>query len=140
MAQLRPGDDGVRAAADGVGRLRARIPQREHRSLVGLDAATLRRELLDSGSALEDMCQVHVPYFAYPFGHHDSRVRDSVVDAGYAAAFTFVNGRLTPDLDVTRLPRMTMHNGLRRLRLALQLARPPSNWPNTQDDMVGDRS
>lgn len=69
---------------------------------------------------------------AYPFDHHDARVRATVVDAGYRAAFTFLNGRITPGVDSYRLPRLTMWKGQGRPRLSYHLARPAHSWPDTQ--------
>jgi len=110
---------------------------RTHRSLPQLPWHELRGELRGSRSALEDLLGQPIDYFAYPFGHHDHVVRAAVLEAGYRAAFTFVNGRVTPGLDPARIPRLTMHQGLHRVRLAHYLARPAGRWPDTQMDAMG---
>jgi peptidoglycan/xylan/chitin deacetylase (PgdA/CDA1 family) len=107
-----------------------------HRSLTELGPQALEAEVRGSRQALEDLLGRPVAHFAYPFGHHDGRVRHAVLEAGYRAAFTFVNGRITADLDLLRLPRLTMHDGVRRLRFARWLARPPGGWPDTQHEVV----
>ena len=68
--------------------------------------------------------------------HHDARVREVIVESGYRAGFTFLNGRIVSGLDAYRLPRLTMHQGLSVPRLAYQLARSPSSWPDHQIDEV----
>lgn len=73
---------------------------------------------------------------AYPFGHHDPRVRDAVRAAGYATGWTFLNGRVVPDLDPWVLPRLTMHQGLTPGRLAWQLSRRAGDWPDSTMPVV----
>lgn len=109
-----------------------------HASLPGLDAAALRHELHDSRARLEELVQQPVDLLAYPYGHHDSRVRTEARESGYRAACTFLNGRFTADVDRYRIPRLTM-NEQSRARLAYHVARPASSWPDPQLDTVLDR-
>lgn len=109
---------------------------RTHPSLPGLDATALADELVGARHELQDLVQASVDLFAYPFGHHDARVREAVTVAGYAAGFTFVNGRINPGLDAFRLPRITMWSGQGRARLVYHLARSARSWPDTQSDVV----
>lgn len=109
---------------------------RTHRSLPALGASALADELVGARHELEDLVQAPVDVLAYPFGHHDSRVRDAVAGAGYAAGFSFLNGRVTAGLDRFRLPRITMWSGQGRARLAYHLIRPAGSWPDTQSDVV----
>lgn len=109
---------------------------RTHASLPELSAADLHDEVAGSRAELEDLVGATVDVFAYPFGHHDAAVRDAVREAGYAAAYTFLNGRLTGGEDVLRLPRFTMGHHHDRLRLAYHLARAPQSWPEHQHDRV----
>ena len=109
---------------------------RTHPSLVGLAPQALSEEIRGSKDDLEDLLQAPVDHFAYPHGHHDPAVRREVAAAGYLAAFGFVNGRVSPLLDLHRLPRLNMHQGLAGPRFARQVARPPSAWPDTQFDVV----
>lgn len=104
---------------------------RTHRSLPELADDELDSELVGSRRRLEDLLGSPVRLLAYPSGHHDARVRAAAQRAGYRAAFTFHNGRVTPDLDRYRLPRFTMGSHHRRLRLAAHLARPSAAWPDT---------
>ncbi|HEV3451462.1 MAG TPA: polysaccharide deacetylase family protein [Acidimicrobiia bacterium] len=106
-----------------------------HVDLPSLDDATLAHELADSRARLEDLVQAPVDLLAYPYGHHDARVRRAARDAGYRAAFTFLNGRWTGDVDRFQIPRLTM-SGQSTRRLAYQLARPASSWPDHQLDAV----
>lgn len=105
---------------------------RSHPSLPGLDANRLRHEILDSRKLLEDVVQTPVELFAYPFGNHDAAVRSMVAEAGYRAAYTFLNGRVVPGLDPLRLPRLTMGSHQGTFRLAYHLTRPADSWPDTQ--------
>lgn len=109
---------------------------RTHRSLPGLDATALADELVGARRELEDLVQAPVDLLAYPFGHHDGRVREAVAGAGYRAGFSFLNGRITAGLDRYRLPRLTMWSGQGRSRLAYHLSRPPASWPDTQPEAV----
>jgi hypothetical protein len=63
-------------------------------------------------------------------------VRRAAGDAGYRAAFTFLNGRIDGRHDPFRLPRLTMGSHHSALRLAHHLGRPATSWPDTQLDAV----
>jgi peptidoglycan/xylan/chitin deacetylase (PgdA/CDA1 family) len=106
---------------------------RSHPSLPALSEVELRNEVAGARAALEDLTGRPVTTFAYPFGHHDGRVRHAVLEAGYEAAFTFLNGRVDHGLDRFILPRLTMSDDQGRLRLAYHLAR---NWPDHQLEVV----
>ena len=107
-----------------------------HASLPSLTQHDLRAEVSDSRRMLEDLVGTQVDLFAYPYGHYDRRVREAVVDAGYRAGYSFLNGRVTAGLDRFRLPRLNMWSGQGRLRLAYHLARPEHSWPQTQLETV----
>lgn len=109
---------------------------RTHRSLIELDYSSVFAEVSESRRRLEDLFGEDVGVFAYPYGHHDPRVRRAVVNVGYRAACSFLNGRLTRGIDRYRVPRLNMHQGLTGLRLARLVARPPARWPDTQLDVV----
>jgi peptidoglycan/xylan/chitin deacetylase (PgdA/CDA1 family) len=110
-----------------------------HSSLPDLDADELRYELRTSRARLEEVAQHPVDLLAYPYGHHDPRVRAEAREAGYRAGCTFLNGRFTPEVDPYRVPRLTM-NDQHRPRLAYHVARPASSWPDHQLDVVLDRA
>jgi peptidoglycan/xylan/chitin deacetylase (PgdA/CDA1 family) len=97
---------------------------RTHRPLFGLDVAALDDELEGSRAALRDLSGQPVDLLAYPGGFYDRDARAKVEDAGYAAAFTFRNGRLLPGLDRFRLPRLSMGSHWRAAHLAYMLGRP----------------
>lgn len=111
---------------------------RTHPSLVALDAAGLRDEVAGCRAELEDLTGRAVTQFAYPFGHHARAVREAVQEAGYAASYTFLNGRVRVGDDLLRLPRLTMGAHHDRLRLTYHLARPASSWPDHQLDVVAE--
>jgi len=105
-----------------------------HRSLPSLADPDLAYELTCSRASLEDLLGRRVDLLAYPSGEHDERVRAASSRSGYRAAFTFRNGRVTPDLDRHMLPRFTMGSHHHRLRLSAHLARAAARWPDTQCD------
>ncbi|MGH9048263.1 MAG: polysaccharide deacetylase family protein [Acidimicrobiia bacterium] len=109
---------------------------RSHPDLLSLDEGALDAELAGSRADLEEVVDGRVDHLTYPFGHHDERVRAAARRAGYDAAFTFLDGRVEATLDRYRLPRLTMYGGHHRVRLAYQLARPASSWPDHQLDRV----
>jgi peptidoglycan/xylan/chitin deacetylase (PgdA/CDA1 family) len=109
---------------------------RTHPSLPRLDSISSRREIQDSRLELEDLIGASVDLFAYPFGHYDPEVRASVVETGYRAAYSFLNGRIDIGLDPYRLPRLNMWQGQDRKRLAYHLARPGHSWPAHQLEVV----
>lgn len=113
---------------------------RTHPSLPDLDKTQQRSEIIDSRSELQDLTGKDIRYLAYPFGHHDEAVRDICREAGYEAGFTFLNGRITDDLDAFKLPRLTMTLQSSGLRWALSLARTSQSWPDHQrGEVTGDR-
>ncbi|WP_148611761.1 polysaccharide deacetylase family protein [Nocardioides rubriscoriae] len=109
---------------------------RTHASLADLDAARLADEVGGCRAELEDVTGHRITQFAYPFGHHDRAVREAVEAAGFTAAYTFLNGRITLGDDLLRLPRLTMGAHHTRARLAYHLGRSPASWPDHQLDRV----
>lgn len=109
---------------------------RHHPSLLEVRGEKLRDEVAGSVSELEDIAGDAVDLFAYPFGHHDPAAREAVREAGCRAAFTFLNGRVTPGLDAMRLPRVNMYEAQHTARLAYHLSRPASSWPDHQAEVV----
>jgi peptidoglycan/xylan/chitin deacetylase (PgdA/CDA1 family) len=109
---------------------------RTHVPLFGLDRSTLDDELAGSRATLEDLTGRPVDLFAYPGGYYDPSARVATADAGYAAAFTFSNGRLHPHLDRFRLPRLSMGSHWRAPHLAYMLARPSWSFREHQVETV----
>jgi peptidoglycan/xylan/chitin deacetylase (PgdA/CDA1 family) len=107
-----------------------------HPSLPALSEQQVDHELRASRRMLEELLGRPVRYLAYPYGHYDVAVIAAARRAGYEAAFTFLNGRVTPDVDLFRIPRLNMWSGQGPVRLRYHLARPPESWPSHQLDHV----
>lgn len=107
-----------------------------HACLPCLDDPALREELHAPKAHLEDLVGRAVDEIAYPYGHHDPRVREAARAAGYTSGWTFLNGRVVPDLDLWLLPRLTVHQGLSPARLAWQLGRRVDGWPDSRLQVV----
>ncbi len=109
---------------------------RTHASLPTLDDDRLTEELAGARGDLESLLGRPVDLVAYPFGHHDHRVRATAQEAGYRAGYTFLNGRIVGSEDPFKLPRFTMgaHHG--PARLAYHLARSAPSWPEHQHEQV----
>lgn len=112
---------------------------RTHPSLPKLDAVAVRDEIDGCRRALQDRFGVPVDHLAYPFGHFDPTATIAARDAGFTAAFTFLNGRVAATDDRYRLPRLTMGTHMTGLRLGYHAARTSQSWPNHQlDEVLGD--
>jgi len=79
---------------------------RTHPSLTGLSDEEALREIAGSRAELEEMLGRPVMVFAYPFGHHDERVRSLVRRAGFDAACSVEPGRNRLAVDPFRLRRL----------------------------------
>jgi peptidoglycan/xylan/chitin deacetylase (PgdA/CDA1 family) len=69
------------------------------------DDDELRDEVQGGKAELEDLLGSAVSAFAYPSGHVDGRVRQAVIDAGYAIAVTNRPGSATPGSDAFAVRR-----------------------------------
>jgi peptidoglycan/xylan/chitin deacetylase (PgdA/CDA1 family) len=63
-----------------------------HRSLPTLTDDELDHEIVESRAIIREATGVTPDFFAYPYGHWNSRVRDRVRAAGYVAALTLDTG------------------------------------------------
>lgn len=108
-----------------------------HASLPSLSPAQVEYELATSRQELELLSGARVDLLAYPSGHHSPSVRVQVAEAGYRAAFTFLNGRITGGEDRLVLPRLTMGAHVTSTRLRYHLLRSAPSWPDHQADSVG---
>lgn len=79
-----------------------------HRDCRTLSDAEIDEECATADTLIERHVGRRPRYFAYPFGHHDTRVR-ARVGARYAAAFTTALAPLTSSGDRSRLPRLDAH-------------------------------
>ncbi|MCU1692031.1 MAG: hypothetical protein JWM64_1122 [Frankiales bacterium] len=99
-----------------------------HACLPCLADAPLREELHVGRQSLQELTGRPVTELAYPYGHHDARVRDAAHEAGYRTGWSFSNGRVLSADDPWALRRLTMHQGVSGPRLAEQLARTAAAW------------
>jgi peptidoglycan/xylan/chitin deacetylase (PgdA/CDA1 family) len=76
-----------------------------HRRLTGLDSRSLRSEVVDSKTRLEDLIGAPVRSFAYPYGAAPESVRQ-LVRENYAFACTTEVAVWRNHHDTTRLPRI----------------------------------
>lgn len=105
-----------------------------HACLPCLPASALRAELTASRAELTELAGGAVAELAYPYGHHDQRVRDAAAHAGFTTGYSFLNGRVVASAPALHLPRLTMHQGVGPVRLAHQLARRAADWPQAYLD------
>ena len=79
-----------------------------HPPLDELGIEEIKREVLDSKQALEQMIDRGVDTFAYPFGAYDARVRAAVIDAGFSSAAAVKNALSHPNDDPWAIARFTV--------------------------------
>ena len=97
------------AAAAESGLLELGSHGMHHQPLDLADEATLRREVVDSRSALEDETGCPVRWFAYPYGAEPGKGGRALVERTYAGACGGGNRRVGPSADRFRLPRVDPH-------------------------------
>jgi len=89
-----------------------------HLDVTKIEAAQLREELRGAKAYLEDMLNLEVPYFAYPFGKTTDAVSEEVRLSGYKLAFTTRKMKLTTNrVDCMRLPRVNWSRRATLLKL-----------------------
>lgn len=77
-----------------------------HAALSRLGDVALRRELVDSKHAIEDIIGGPVRHLAYPYGDVDRRTKAAARAAGYTAAFGVNSGPLRPATDRFEIRRV----------------------------------
>ena len=82
-----------------------------HPLLTCEDDATRARELISSRTVLRDKLAIDVRAFAYPNGDWNSKVRESVIRAGYLCAFTTKAACYAQGGDLYSIPRFLLHEG-----------------------------
>jgi peptidoglycan/xylan/chitin deacetylase (PgdA/CDA1 family)/GT2 family glycosyltransferase len=92
-----------------------------HPTLPSLSDSELRRQVQESKTRLEDLLGSEVPYFAYPYGALDLRVRSAVGEAGYKFAFSVEHGSNLWQ-DPLALRRMELSDRNTNLGMLLKLA------------------
>lgn len=94
-----------------------------HRDLRGLPDDELRRELVDSRDALEQLTGRPCRTLAYPYGLHDDRVREASTAAGYLLAWDWLQGPWQDPMAAPRLPAPTRNGAAVLLLKTLGLRR-----------------
>jgi peptidoglycan/xylan/chitin deacetylase (PgdA/CDA1 family) len=114
-AGLRPGQmlswSQILEAADAGIEIGAH--SRTHPQLDQMDGHSLRRELADSKSSLEDRLGRPVPGLAYPFGYSDAQVRRITREVGHRYACSVGNATVRQPWDPFAVPRLTVRRSTR---------------------------
>lgn len=79
-----------------------------HAVLTRLDEAHLKMEVTEPRQKLQSLIGSPIVTFCYPEGRHNSRVVNSVRQAGYRVAMTVERGSWTPDTPPLEIPRFRM--------------------------------
>jgi peptidoglycan/xylan/chitin deacetylase (PgdA/CDA1 family) len=79
-----------------------------HPRLDEIRPAEAKSQIFDSKASLEDLLQLSVTSFAYPYGAYDRRVRSMVVEAGFSSAAAVKNALSHDEDDTFALARVTI--------------------------------
>jgi len=79
-----------------------------HPDLRALSDEQIEAEMEEADSAIESRLGRRPRYFAYPYGHHDARVR-AVAAKRYAGCFTTKLDYLHASADLDSIPRLDAH-------------------------------
>lgn len=93
-----------------------------HRSLPLLSNDELEGELRNSKKIVEEILDQPVPYFAYPYGEVDERVKVATISSGYACAFASNSGPLRFHDDLFEIRRVLIANHSNAPYLYLKLS------------------
>lgn len=94
---------------------------RTHPVLKRVPLARAREEVFGGKKKLEDLFQIPVEHFCYPYGSYDPRIVDLVGEAGYQTACTLRPGILTPSTPPLLQHRLSAHAPARNLRQQFHL-------------------
>ena len=83
-----------------------------HRSMPRLDDVELEHEIVTSRSVIHRTTGIRPEFFAYPYGHHDARIRALVRKAGYRAALSLEPGLNSVPTDPWCLRRVNVPAGI----------------------------
>jgi peptidoglycan/xylan/chitin deacetylase (PgdA/CDA1 family) len=81
-----------------------------HRDLPTLDEGEIVADLRRSRQVLEDLVERPVKQLAYPFGHHDERVRIAAGTAGFETSFAMADTDLPVSFPYA-IPRVGLYRG-----------------------------
>jgi peptidoglycan/xylan/chitin deacetylase (PgdA/CDA1 family) len=79
-----------------------------HPDLRSLSDAEIESEMEGADATIEDRLGKRPRYFAYPYGHHDSRVR-AIAGQRYAGCFTTKLDYLGASTELDAIPRLDVH-------------------------------
>ncbi len=82
-----------------------------HPMLPNLSERRARHEIEHSRGLIEEQTGVRPRVFFYPMGAHSERVRRQTAEAGYAAGFVAIGGRVTSETELFRIPRYAVDPG-----------------------------
>jgi peptidoglycan/xylan/chitin deacetylase (PgdA/CDA1 family) len=88
----------------------------DHVHLSQVSAEIASQQISQSRQALEDLLNVEVGAFCYPYGSETPDIREMVRKAGYCNATTTVRGLVRPEDDLFGLPRVTVARSTNILR------------------------
>ena len=81
-----------------------------HMSLVYCDIYKAKEEIVESKKALEELLDLPIDTFCYPYGHYNCTIKKIVRNTGYIGAFTTEKGRIKKNDDVFKLKRIVDRN------------------------------
>jgi peptidoglycan/xylan/chitin deacetylase (PgdA/CDA1 family) len=106
-----------------------------HADLIALPASELHYQVFDARQILRQRYDVPVNWFAYPSGHYNATVIDTLKAAGFLGSETVLPGWASPSGDPFRLPRLRVLGGTSPSALLAQISSaqgtfsPPASYP-----------
>ena len=76
-----------------------------HGSLTYCDIEIAEREITESKEALEDLLNIPIETFCYPYGHYNNTIKKITKKAGYLGAFTTRKRKVRKEEDCFAMPR-----------------------------------
>jgi peptidoglycan/xylan/chitin deacetylase (PgdA/CDA1 family) len=93
-----------------------------HQDIVTLSAPKASAEILNSRSELEDIFQVPVKHFCYPYGRFKRNHEEMVAASGYETAVTTMRGKVSLDThELFSLPRVMIRSSTTSIHAASKL-------------------
>ncbi|MDV2115670.1 polysaccharide deacetylase family protein [Alcaligenes faecalis] len=88
----------------------------DHVHLTDVSSEIAHYQIVQSKTELQEVLQVEVSAFCYPYGDQNQAIRDQVRQAGYLNATTTNRGLVRSDDDLFDLPRVTVSRSTHILR------------------------
>lgn len=95
----------------------------DHVHLPELSSPDARKQIIESRAVLENLLNIEVTSFAYPYGEYSEVHRDFVHQAGYQCCVTIQRGIATKDDDPLDLPRRIVRHSDHLLQVMAKLWR-----------------